>query len=479
MLLCLGQLMIVLDSTAVNVALPAIQRELHFSQASIAWVVNAYLLTFGGLLMLAGRLGDLIGRMRVFLAGIGAFSVASMLCGLSPTGDVLVGARFFQGATAAMVAAMVLGIISPMFPSPREKALALSVFAFVSVGGGSLGLLVGGVLTDLLSWHWIFFVNVPLGAAALVVGPRLIESEPGIGLAAGADLFGALLVTAAPALAVFGMVNAGDSSWSSGTTIAALGGAVVLGLLFVLVESRVATPLIPLRILRNRQLASAAAVRFLFPVGGFGLTFVGALYLQNVVGYSPLRTGVAFLPLTTSTGVVSLAVTPRLAERIGWKIPTLAGLTLLTAGLLAMSRISEHSSYVGSILPSLVLNGVGFGLIIMPTIAIVMSSVAPADSGIASGVSNVSVQIGTALGIAAMATVAASRTAGLIAHHEQAAPALAAGYQAAFLVGAGCTALSWLVAFIFFEPGRPHPAREPVPKPVRDTVGLPQAKEVT
>ncbi len=475
MLLCLGQLMIVLDSTAVNVALPAIQRELHFSQASLAWVVNAYLLTFGGLLMLAGRLGDLIGRMRIFLIGIGAFSVASMLCGLSPNGDVLVGARFLQGATAALVAAMVLGIISPMFPGPREKALALSVFAFVSVGGGSLGLLVGGVLTDLLSWHWIFFVNVPLGAAALVVGPRLIDSEPGIGLAAGADLLGAVLVTAAPALAVYGMVNAGDSSWGSGTTIAALGGAVVLALLFVLVESRVATPLIPLRILRNRNLASAAVVRVLFPVGGFGLTFIGALYLQNVLGYSPLQTGVAFLPLTATTGLISLTITPRLVERIGWKIPTLAGLALLTAGLAAMSGITEHSSYASSILPSLVLNGVGFGLIIMPTIAIVMSSVAPGDSGVASGVANVSVQIGAALGIAAMATVAASRTAGLIARHEQMARALTDGYRTAFLVGAGCTAVSWLVALVFFDSGRPHAAPEPAP----DFVGLARSEEVS
>src|SRR5262245_61281145 len=250
--------MIVLDASAVNVALPAIQRELHFSQASLAWVVNAYLLTFGGLLMLAGRLGDLLGRKGIFLSGLAAFSAASMLCGLSPNSSVLVGARFLQGATAAMVAAMVLAIISPMFPRPREKVLAVSVFAFVATGGGSLGLLVGGVLTDLLSWNWIFFVNVPLGAAAFVVGRKLIEREPGIGLAAGADLLGAVLVTGAPALAVYGIVNAGNTSWGSPTTVAALGGALVLGLMFLLVESRVATPLIPPRILRNRNLASAA-----------------------------------------------------------------------------------------------------------------------------------------------------------------------------------------------------------------------------
>jgi EmrB/QacA subfamily drug resistance transporter len=464
MALCVGQLMIVLDATAVNVALPAIQHELHFSQASLAWVVNAYLLTFGGLLMLAGRLGDLLGRKGIFLAGVAAFSATSMLCGLSPNSSVLVGARFLQGATAAMVAAMVLAIISPMFPRPREKTLALSVFAFVSTGGGSLGLLVGGVLTDLLSWHWIFFVNVPLGVAALVIGRRLIEREPGIGLAAGADLLGALLVTGAPALAVYGIVNAGNTSWGSATTVAALGGSLVLALLFLVVESHVATPLIPPRILRNRELASAALVRVLFPVGGFGLNFTGVLYLQHVLGYSPLRTGVAFLPLTTSTGLVSLAITPRLTLRLGLKIPTLVGLALLTIGLLAMTRISDHASYFRDVFPSLILNGIGFGLIIMPTITMVMSAVAPSDSGVASGVSNVSVQIGAALGVAAMATVAASHTAGLVARHHYPPQALTDGYRLAFLVGAGCTALSLLLASLLLDSGRVETGHQPAPE---------------
>jgi EmrB/QacA subfamily drug resistance transporter len=457
--------MIVLDATAVNVALPAIQREMHFSQASLAWVVNAYLLTFGGLLLLAGRLGDLLGRKGVFLTGLAAFSAASMLCGLSPNGPVLVGARFLQGATAAIVAAMVLGIISPMFPKPREKALAVSVFAFVSTGGGSLGLLVGGVLTDLFSWHWIFFVNVPLGAAAFVVGRRVIEREAGIGLAAGADLLGALLVTGAPSLAVYGIVNAGNTSWGSVTTVAALGGALVLGLLFVAVESRVETPLIPPRIFRNRGLVSAALVRLLFPVGGFGLNFIGALYLQHVLGYSPLLTGVAFLPLTTSTGLVSLAFTPRLTQRVGLKVPTLTGLALVTVGLLAMTRISDHASYFTDVLPSLILNGTGFGLIVMPTITMVMSAVAPTDSGVASGVSNVSVQMGTAFGVAAMATVAASRTASLLAQHEHPAQALTGGYRLAFLVGAGCTALSLLLALFLLDAGPSAAGRESAPEP--------------
>jgi EmrB/QacA subfamily drug resistance transporter len=462
--LCTGQLMIVLDATAVNVALPVIERDLHFSQASLAWVVNAYLLTFGGLLMLAGRLGDLLGRLRLLLVGLGAFSVASMLCGLSPNGEVLVGARFLQGATAAMVASMVLGIISPMFPEARDKAIALSVFAFVSTGGGSLGLLVGGALTDLLGWHWIFFINVPLGIVALVVARRLIRPEPGIGLAAGADLLGALLVTGAPALAVYGIVNAGNTSWGSATTLISLGGAVALALMFFVVESRVATPLIPPRILRNRALASAATVRFLFPVGGFGLNFTGALYLQNVLGYGPLKTGVAFIPLTATTGIVSLVVTPRLAGRFGLKACTLAGLVLATCGLLAVTRISDHSSYATTVLPTLLLNGFGFGLVIMPTLSMVMSAVAPADSGVASGVANVSVQIGTALGVAAMATVAASRTASLLAQGEHTGAALSGGYQLAFAVGAGCTALSFLVALVFLNPRRTGTATRTEPE---------------
>jgi MFS family permease len=220
--LCIGQLMIALDATVVNVALPAIQRELHFSQASLAWVINGYLLTFGGLLLLAGRIGDLVGRAQLFLVGLAAFIVSSTFCGLAPTAGVLVVARFVQGAGAAMVAAMVLGIIAPMFPEPRERIMALSVFAFVAVGGQSLGLVLGGALTELLSWHWIFFINVPFGLVALVFAHRLLERRPGLGLAAGADIWGALLVTSAPVLAVYGLINAGSNGWGSPLTLGPL-----------------------------------------------------------------------------------------------------------------------------------------------------------------------------------------------------------------------------------------------------------------
>jgi EmrB/QacA subfamily drug resistance transporter len=460
--LCVGQLMIVLDTTVVNVALPTIQRELHFSQASLAWVVNAYLLTFGGLILLAGRVGDLLGRTRLFLGGLGAFSLASMLCGLAPSAPFLVAARFVQGATAAMVAAMVLGIISPMFPEPREHTIALSIFSFVAIGGVSLGLVVGGSIIQVLSWHWIFFINVPVGLVALVAGRRLIEQQPGLGLAQGADLLGAVLVTAAPALAVYGMVNAGNTSWGSVSTVTALVGAAALAVLFVVVESRVPTPLIPLRILRNRTLASASLVRILIPVGGFGLNFLGALYFQHVLGYSPLRTGLAFLPNSAVTGFMTLLITPRLASWVSLKALTVSGLVFMIASLTSLARISVHSSYVEDVLPAMLLMGIGIGLLFMPTVSIVMSSVAPSDAGVASGVANIAVQFGASLGVAALATVSASHTASLLAGHESLPAALTDGYRLGFLVAAGCACLSLIAALLLLSPGRPRTAPEEV-----------------
>lgn len=457
--LCIGQVMIVLDATAVNVALPSIQRQFHFSEASLAWVVNGYLLTFGGLLLLAGRLGDLIGRTRIFMGGLAAFTVTSMLCGVAPNGGVLVGARFLQGVTAAMVASMVLGIISPMFPEPRERATALSIFAFVAMGGASLGLVMGGVITQLLGWHWIFFVNVPVGVGALAAGRRLIHPEGGIGLSEGADLPGALLVTGAPALAVYAMVNAANSSWVSAATLAPLIAAVSCAVLFALVESKVSTPLIPPRILRNRVLASAAMVRTIFPVGGYGLNFLGALYLQHVLGYSPLATGLAYLPSTLGIGVVSVTLTPRVARRFGQKVPTLVGLAFVTVSMLTMARITDHSVYVSGVLPTMILNGIGFGLVFTPTVTIVMSSVAHTDAGLASGVNSVSVQLGAALGVAALATISASRTSALLARHDSLLPALTEGYRLAFVAGAAATALSFLLALFLLESDRPRAVR--------------------
>jgi len=355
--LCVGQLMIALDATVVNVALPSIQRELHFSQASLAWVINGYLLTFGGLLLLAGRIGDLLGRTEVFLIGLGAFVVSSVLCGLAPSAGVLVLARFVQGAGAAMVAAMVLGIIAPMFPRPRERTTALSIFAFVAVGGQVLGLVLGGTLTQVLSWHWIFFINVPFGAAALVLATRLLPRRPGLGIRAGADLLGALLVTSAPVLAVYGLINAGDRGWTSIPTLATLFGSVILAVLFVQVERRVATPLVPLSIFRHHGLVTSTVIRSLFPMGGFSFQFLGVLYLQKVLGYSPLKTGLAYLPSSLTTGFLSLFLLPWLIRRFGMRALILSGLVVITIGLLTFAPVPPHGTFLVNVLPAMLLTG--------------------------------------------------------------------------------------------------------------------------
>jgi EmrB/QacA subfamily drug resistance transporter len=454
LILCTGQLMIVLDATVVNVALPTIQRELHFSQASLAWVVNAYLLTFGGLLLLCGRLGDLLGRTHMFLTGLAAFVVSSMLCGLAPTAGVLVAARFVQGASAAMVAAMVLGIISPMFPGPRERTKALSIFAFVAIGGGSLGLVLGGVITDLLGWHWIFFINVPVGALAFVLGKRFIEPQPGIGIRQGADIAGAILVTSIPMLTVYAVVNAANSGWGSPLTVGPLLGALALAGLFIVVEERARTPLVPLSIFRHRNLVSATIVRTLFPMGGFGFNFVGALYLQHVLGYSPLLTGLVFLPSTALTGFFSLAITPWLMTRFGPKALVVSGLILITAGLLAFIPVPVHGRVVSNVLPTMILMGAGFGLLFMPSVSIAMSDVTPRESGLASGLVNVAVQLGAAIGVAALATVSTARTKHLLAEHVPPPLALTGGFRAAMVVAVGCTTTSLVAAIVLLRPRR-------------------------
>ncbi len=462
--LCIGQLMIVLDSTVVNVALPSIQRELHFSQASLAWVVNAYLLTFGGLLLLAGRLGDLIGRARVFLVGLAAFSIASMLCGLAQSASVLVVARFVQGASAAMVASMVLGIITPMFPEPKERTTAFSVFAFVAIGGASLGLVLGGALTELLNWHWIFFINVPVGAAALLVGSRLLEKEAGLGVGAGADIAGAILVTAAPVLAVYGLINAGNRGWGSTVTIGSFIGAGILTAVFLTVERRVRTPLVPLRIFRYRGLMSATVVRLMFPMGGFGFNFLGALYLQHVLGYSPLRTGLAYLPGSAVTGFVSLAIIPRLVRRVGMKPLVVVGLLLISAGVLSFAPVPVHANFFRNILPAMILTGAGFGLVFMPSVSISMSDVGPSEAGVASGLANVAVQLGASIGVAALATVSTSRTRNLLDQHHTQFAALTGGYRIGMYAAAGFAATGFVLAIALLPSARRRPGGTALPE---------------
>jgi EmrB/QacA subfamily drug resistance transporter len=451
--LCTGQLMIVLDATVVNVALPTIQRDLHFSQSSLAWVINAYLITFGGLLLLAGRLGDLIGAKRIFTTGLLVFTVASAFCGFSQNQGELIVARFVQGAGAAVVAATILGILVTLFPEPREKAKAMGVYAFVASGGGSIGLLAGGALTQALSWHWIFFINLPIGAATLVVGAALIPAQPGSGTHEGVDVLGAVLVTTAVMLLVYAIVKASDYGWTSPRTICVGAGALALLAVFVRLESRLSHPLVPLRMFRSRNLTGATFVRMLFPIGMFGQFFLGALYLQHVLGYSAISTGLAFMPMNVSVGVFSLLISARIMTRVGAKATLIPGLVAIVAGLVLFSRVPVHGHYLTDVLPGMALFGVGAGLAFTPSIALAMADAAPEDTGLASGLANVSLQMGAAIGIAVLASISTSRTRVLQRAGEGLRLALVGGYRVGYFIAAGCILAAVAAAAVVVRDG--------------------------
>jgi len=453
--LCVGQLMIVLDATVVNVALPSIQRDLHADQASLAWVINGYLISFGGLLLLAGRLGDLLGRRRLFLIGVALFTAASTLCGLAPTEATLTAARFVQGIGAAVVSSMVLGILVTLFETRGETSRAMSIYAFVASAGGSIGLLVGGVLTDAVGWHWIFFINVPIGVAALALGAVLIPSHTGTGLRSGVDVWGALLITAAPALAVYAILEAASNGWVSLRTLGMAGVTALLVAAFILVESRARHPLVPLRFFRSRNVAGAVLVRALFPVGMFGAFFLGALYLQRVLGYSPVGAGLAFMPMNLCVALFSLFVTARLVGRFGAKATLMPGLVLMTVGLLLLGRAPVDAVYVIDVLPALLLMGMGAGLIFMPSVLLAMSGVDGTDSGLASGVANVAIQMGAAVGVAVLASVSAADTSGLLSRGVILDGALTSGYHLGFTVAAGCVAMAALAGALVLRGARP------------------------
>jgi EmrB/QacA subfamily drug resistance transporter len=452
--LCVGQLMIVLDSTVVNVALPSIQRSLHTDQASLAWIINGYLISFGGLLLLAGRLGDLLGRRRLFLAGIAIFTVASAFCGLAPTEGLLTAARFVQGIGAAVVSSMVLGILVTLFQSRDQTARAMSIYAFTASAGGSIGLLVGGVLTQALSWHWIFFINLPIGIGAFVLGAILIPDHKGAGLRGGVDAWGAVLITAAPALAVYAILEASSNGWTSARTLGMAGLTAALIATFILVESRAAHPLIPLRFFRSRNVTGAVLVRALFPVGMFGSFFLGALYLQRVLGYSPIGAGLAFMPMNLCVGLFSLFVTARVVKRFGAKATLLPGLVLMTAGLLILGHAPANAVYAVSVLPALLVMGVGAGLVFMPSVLLAMSGVDGSDSGLASGVANVAIQMGAAVGVAVLASVSAADSSGLLARGASLDVALTSGYHLGFAIAAGCVAAAALAGAVVLRGAR-------------------------
>src|SRR3954467_12686541 len=409
--LCVGMLMIVLDVTVVNVALPSIQDDLGFSQSSLAWVVNAYLIAFGGLLLLAGRFGDLIGRKTVFLAGLAVFTGASLLCGLAQSQEVLVAARFVQGAGGAMTSAVILGMIVTMFPDSREQAKAIGVYAFVASAGGSIGLLLGGVITPAINGHWIFFVNIPIGIATAIVATRLLAKDKGIGFGSGADIPGAVLITSGLMLAVYTIVKpAADNGWGDGTTLLFGAGALALIVAFVAREATAKNPLIPLRIFRSRNVSGANAIQALTVAGMFGTFFLGALYLQRVLGYDALETGLAFLPTTLVMGTLSLKYSERLQTRFGARAALVPGLALIAAGLGLMARVPVHGEYVVDVLPAMVLMGTGVGVAFPALMTLSMSGATPSDAGLASGLVNTTVQVGGALGLAVLATLAGTET---------------------------------------------------------------------
>jgi EmrB/QacA subfamily drug resistance transporter len=439
--LCLASLMIVLDMTIVNVALPSIKDDLGFSETSLAWVVNAYLLTYGGCLLLGGRLGDLLGHRRLFLIGIALFTLASLACGVATVKGFLVGARAVQGIGGAVASAVSLSLMMTLFVEPAERAKAMGVFGFVAAGGGSIGVVLGGVLTDFLNWHWIFLVNVPIGALVVFLSLRLLPGTPGAARGERIDLGGAATVTGALILAIYAIVNGNQAGWTSGQTLGLLGGSVALLGVFLWIESNVRSPLVPLRLFRLRNFSTASVVGVLWAAAMFAWFFLAALYMQFVLGYSPLQIGLAFLPSSLIMAVFSIGLSAKLVMRFGLSRPLATGLGLATAGLALFIRLPVDGSFLVDVLPSMILLGFGAGMAFNPVLLAAMNDVGPTEAGLASGIVNTAFMMGGALGLAVLASVAASRTASLDATEGHLA-ALTGGYHLAFLVGAIFAALA-------------------------------------
>ena len=475
--LCVGALMIILDMTIVNVALPSIQRDLHFTQSNLAWVVNAYLITFGGLLLLAGRLGDLIGRRNIFLVGLAVFIAASALCGAAQSQTLLIVARFVQGVGGAMASAVILGMIVTMFPEPAEQAKAIGVFSFVASAGASIGLLAGGVITQAINWHWIFFVNLPIGLVTAVLAVRLVARDRGIGLRGGADVTGAALVTGALMLGVYTIVKTQNYGWGSPRTLGM--GAVAVALLagFIGWESRTRNPLMPLRIFRSRNVSGANLVQMLFIAGMFGMFFLGSLYMQRVLGYSALQIGLAFLPVALLIGTFSLGFSARLNMRFGPRAVLIPGLVLAAGGLALLTQAPVGASYLGNLLPSMVLVGTGAGLSFPALMTLAMSSADPTDAGLASGLVNTTQQVGGALGLAVLATLASTHTQNLVHGGKTSAAALTSGYHLAWAIGTALLIAAVGAAVGVLRPAAVTTALEEVTGELGRDVGEPAFRE--
>ena len=458
--LCLGTLMIVLDTTIVNVALPSIRADLGFSQTSLAWVVNAYLLTFGGFLLLGGRLGDLYGHRRLFLLGIGLFTVASLACGLATSQGLLIGARAVQGLGGAIASAVGLSLMMTLFTEPGDRAKAMGVFGFVASGGGTIGVLMGGILTDVLSWHWIFLVNLPIGVIVVLLSRRLLPSAHAAG-SGRLDVAGAVTVTSALMLAVYAIVNGNNNGWTSAETLGLLAGAAALLAVFLAIESRVASPLVPLSLFRLRNVAVSNIVGVLWAAAMFAWFFLSALYLQLVLGYSPLKVGLAFLPANIIMGAFSVGLSAKLVMRYGIRAPLAFGLLLAAIGLALFTRLPVDGNFWVDVLPSMTLLGFGAGIAFNPVLLAAMSDVKPEESGLASGVVNTSFMMGGALGLAVLASLAASRTATLRASGDGPLEALTGGYHAAFALGALFALAAATIGGVFLRQRQLSPGHEP------------------
>ena len=465
---CLAQLMIVLDTTIVNVALPSIQHDLHFSQGNLTWVVNAFLVTFGSFLLLAGRLGDLLGRKRVFLAGLILFTVASVLCGAAPSQGFLIAARFIQGVGAAMQASVILAIIVTEFPQPGDRARAMSAYVFTAVAGGSLGLLAGGALTEALSWHWIFFVNIPIGLAAMAFGRILIPDDRGIGLEHGVDWLGSALVTVSLMTAVYAIVQVTSHGWGSPQVLGFGALAAVLMAAFLILESRIDNPIMPLRILRLRGLVASSIVRGLLVTGMYSTFFLGTLYLEHVRHYSALDTGMAFLPWTVTVGFLSLGVTARLVERFGQMRVLIPGMLSVIVGLLLLRTTGEHTSFFPTVFFAFFAIGLGIGNAFMPLLSIAMADVPAEDAGLGSGITNVSQQVAGALGLAVLGTIATSHSKALLAEHHSLAGSLIGGYHLAFGIGVLSVVAAIATALVLLRTPASKEAEEPEASPVTE-----------
>ncbi len=452
LVLCLGDLMIVLDVTIVGVALPSIQEDLGFSETSLAWVVNAYLLTFGGFLLLGGRLGDLFGHRRLFLAGIALFTLASVGCGLADSQELLIAARAVQGLGGAVVSAVALSLMMTIFTEPKERAKAMGIFGFVASGGGSIGVLLGGIITDALTWNWIFLVNVPVGILVILLTLRLVPAARIASASGRIDVAGAVTVTASLMLAVYAIVNGNQEGWTSARTLGFLGAAAVLLGAFLVIESRVGSPLMPLGLFRLRNVAVANVVGVLWAGAMFAWFFLSALYLQLVLGYSPLQVGLAFLPGNLVMGALSVGLSAKLVLRFGIRPPLGVGLSLAAVGLLLFARAPVDGNFVVDVLPPMILLGLGAGMAFNPVLLAAMSDVEQSEAGLASGVVNTSFMMGGALGLAVLASLAASRTETLSAAGDGPLVALTGGYHAAFLVGALFAAAAAAIGVALLRP---------------------------